>query len=159
MAQRKLSPTQRTAIRRQIQKGLSSELSQAEVLRRVAKKYRISPVSARWYLKGNGSGNGKARHASHPKRKAKKVRRFRKHSPTKASRNGNGVRILDAVRGLSREQLRRALTAKAMLPQLESARRRHAALKEQAQRVVKATRAAERHARQLERRLRKLTRS
>ena len=94
-----------------------------------------------------------------PKRKLKKTRARKRRSPVKARRNGNGLRLADAVQGFSREQLRRALSAKEVAPQLEASRRRRAALKEQAHRALTAMRVVERQTQRLEKRFRALTKA
>ena len=157
MAKRKLTDKQRANLKRSISQQLAHKVDPSEILKKVSTKYSISTETARWYLKK--LKNGKATRNGKPKRKVKKTSARKRRSPVKAHRNGKGLRLVDAVQGFSREELRRALQAKEVVPQLDAARRRHAALKAQAQRIIKRTRLAERHARQLEKRLQKLTKS
>lgn len=74
MAKRKLSAEQRAALRKELKKAVSSNKNIPDVLRAVARKYGISEITARWYLKSldgqkaarrrpgrpKGSGNGNA---------------------------------------------------------------------------------------------------
>ena len=62
MAKRKLSSEQRTTLREDLKKGVAAKKRVADLLREVAKKYGITTITARWYLKGIDGA---------PKRKAK----------------------------------------------------------------------------------------
>ena len=155
MAQRKLNDKQRANLKRSISQQLAYKVDQSKILKKVATKYSISTETARWYLKS--LQNAKATRNGKPKRKVKKIRARKQRSSVKAHRNGNGLRLVDAVQNFSREELRRALAAKEVAPQLEASRRRQAALKDQSKRVQKAMRAVERQTQRLEKRFRKLT--
>ena len=156
MAQRKLSDKQRANVRRSITQQLAHKVDKSEIVKNIASKYPISTETARWYLKSHK--NGKATRNGKPKRKLKKTSARKRRSPTKAHRNANGLRLVDAVQKFSREELRRALAAKEVAPQLEASRRRQAALKDQTKRIEKAMRAVERQTQRLEKRFRALTR-
>ena len=156
MAKRKLSDKQRANLKRSISQQLGHKVDMSDIVKNVASKYSISTETARWYLKKHK--NGKATRNGKPKRTAKKTRARKRRSVVKAHRNGNGLRLVDAVQGFSREQLRRALSAKEVAPQLEASRRRQATLKEQANRALTAVRAVERQTQRLEKRFRALTR-
>lgn len=155
MPKHKLSPVQRTAIRKIIQRQVSRKTPQAEILRSVAKTYSISTEAARWYLKSLGKPNGRSKKA----RATRQTKRPGRKRVRSRAASGNGLRLLDAVKGFSRDQLRRALVAKELVPKLEASRRRQKDLKEVQQRVSKELRSVERQARQLERRIGTLTRS
>jgi hypothetical protein len=51
MAKRKLSPEKRAELRAYLKKSIGGEQKTADVLREVAKKYGITTITARWYLK------------------------------------------------------------------------------------------------------------
>ena len=155
MAKRKLSDKQRANLKRSISQQIGYKVDQSEILKRVSTKYSISTGTARWYLKS--LKNGQATRNGKPKRKVKSSSRKRR-SPARAHRNGNGLRLVDAVQKFSREELRRALAAKEVAPQLEASRRRQAVLKDQTKRIQKAMRVVERQTQRLERRFRALTR-
>lgn len=54
MAKRKLSAEQRAELRADLKKSIGGDEKTADVLRRVAKKYGITTITARWYLKSIG---------------------------------------------------------------------------------------------------------
>lgn len=51
MAKRKLSAEQRAALRSELKRSIGGDRKTADVLREVAKKYGITTITARWYLK------------------------------------------------------------------------------------------------------------
>jgi hypothetical protein len=51
MARKKLSPSQRAAIRKEILKRLGAGTSRTAVSRDLSKKYGVSTVTIRWYIK------------------------------------------------------------------------------------------------------------
>ena len=156
MAKRKLNDKQRANLKRSISQQLAYKVDKSKILKKVATKYSISTETARWYLKS--LQNAKATRNGKPKRQVKKTRIRKQRSAVKVHRNGNGLRLVDAVQGFSREQLRRALQAKEVAPQLETSRQRCAALKDQAKRIQKTMQAVERQTQRLEKRFRALTR-
>jgi hypothetical protein len=69
MAKRKLSSEQRVSLREDLKKGIAAKKKVADLLREVAKKYGITTITARWYLKSiDGAPKRK------PKSKAKSGR-------------------------------------------------------------------------------------
>ena len=66
MARKKLSESQRTAIRKEILKRLAAGASRTAVSRDLSKTYRVSPVTIRWYIKTLKGTAGAARTASAP---------------------------------------------------------------------------------------------
>jgi hypothetical protein len=96
MARKKLSDAQRVAIRKEILKRLRAGASRSSVGRELAKKYGVSTVTIRWYIKSL-------------------------KGPAPASRNGGTrVRLLDLVKSVSEDGLARALAAKKLFRQLEA---------------------------------------
>ena len=61
MAKRKLSSEQRAELRAELKKAIGSGQKTADVLRDVAKKYGITTITARWYLKSIGGAPRKGR--------------------------------------------------------------------------------------------------
>jgi hypothetical protein len=162
MAKRKLDKSQRTAIRKEISTKLSAGVRQSELLQSIAKEYSISTESVRWYLKDvRKAGRSRPRKANgraalHGAGRAPKRRRAPTHV-SKASSNGHGKSLLELVRNVSANALRRALEAKKLLPTLESLRKRYANL-EQVKRAVHASLGAlAGRLKSLERRIARLT--
>ncbi len=54
MAKRKLSAEQRTSLREDLKKGVAAGKKTADLLREIAEKYKITTITARWYLKSVG---------------------------------------------------------------------------------------------------------
>src|SRR5436190_8893286 len=97
MARKKLSDAQRAAIKKEILKRLSAGESRTSVGRELSKKYGVSTVTIRWYVK---TLKGK--------------------SPAiPAARSGSSIRLLDIVKNVSEEGLARALAAKRLFVQLQ----------------------------------------
>ncbi|HYF01545.1 MAG TPA: hypothetical protein VEJ18_21665 [Planctomycetota bacterium] len=65
MAKRKLSSEQRTELRQEMSKALAAGQKPADILNETAKKYGITTITARWYLKsldgGKSAGRGRKR--------------------------------------------------------------------------------------------------
>lgn len=139
----KLSDAQRTQIRSEMKKRVAGGDSTAEIVNSFAKKYSISTATARYYLKSIVGKNGTPRKAE-------------KAAP-RPSRNGHASGLRKLAETLTTADLKRIVAAQAVLPKLEAAQKRRAALEEQADRIQKDLKAAERTAEQLERRVKSLT--
>ena len=158
MAQRKLSPQQRSALRRQMSHSLSKGVEQSKILKSISKKYGIAQESARWYLKSirGAKSNGKA------KAKRKSAKRKLKRTASKAAQggihsNGKAGRLLDVVKTFSRESLKRALAAKDLIPQWRAQLKKKRLLERVEQKVKEKVRAVTSSVRKLEKKIRKLT--
>ena len=93
MARKKLSDAQRSAVRKEILKRLGAGESRSSVGRGLSKKYGVSTVTIRWYIK----------------------------SLKGAVRNGRGpIRLLDLVKNVSEDGLNRALAAKKLFRELQA---------------------------------------
>jgi hypothetical protein len=112
MAKRKLSGSQRSQLRSALAKGVKAGRAVAELVAEAAKKYGITTVSARWYLKGAG---GKPKKAS----KRKTVSR-RGTARVKIARNGVLPRFLRVVALKAAEVAERAKEAKRLFPEWRS---------------------------------------
>lgn len=99
MARKKLSDAQRSAIKKEILKKLAAGASRSSVGRQLSKKYGVSTVTIRWYIKSL-KGNAGARTAP-------------------AARSRSSMRLLDIVRNVSEEGLARALEARKLFVQLQ----------------------------------------
>ena len=95
MARKKLSDSQRAAVRREIQRRLSAGASRTSVGRDLSKKYGVSTVTIRWYIKSI-------------------------HAPVTVARSRSSVRLLDIVKNVSEEGLARALAAKKLFVRLQA---------------------------------------
>jgi len=126
MARKKLSDAQRVAIKKEILRRLSSGDSRTSIGRELSRKYGVSTVTIRWYV------------------------RSLKGTPAPVSRSRSSMRLLDIVKNVSEEGLARALAAKKLFVQLQ----RKLAETEQLRRSLAAATAS---ARQLERKLQRLT--
>src|SRR5262245_14758169 len=96
MARKKLSDAQRGAIKKEILKRLAAGESRTSVGRQLSKKYGVSTVTIRWYvrtLKGKGAAA--------------------------VARSHGSIRLLDIVKNVSAEGLARALAAKKLFVQLQ----------------------------------------
>lgn len=100
MAKRKLSAKQRSELRADLKKGPQAGESNADLLRRMAKKYGITTITARWYLK---SIDGSLKQAG--KRGRPAGRPLGSSSP-------------DILLRKADEQLKRAKAAKKLAPRL-----------------------------------------
>ena len=127
MARKKLSDAQRAAIKKEILKKLKAGESRTSVGRQLSKKYGVSTVTIRWYVK-NLKGKAAA----------------------PAARASASIRLLDIVKNVSAEGLARALAAKKLFVQLQQ----QLAQTEQLRRSLDAATA---RARQLEKKLQRLT--
>jgi hypothetical protein len=127
MARKKLSDAQRAAIKKEILKRLADGESRTSVGRHLSKKYGVSTVTIRWYVKtlrgGGASAVGRAR---------------------------SSIRLLDIVKNVSAEGLARAVAAKRLFVQLQE----QLAHTEELRRSLDAATA---RAKQLEKKLQRLT--
>jgi hypothetical protein len=136
MAKKKLSGPQRVAIRKDILKRLAAGQSRSSIGRQLARKYGVSTVTIRWYIKSL-KGNAPA-----PKAPPLPV--------VEIGRSRHSMKLLDIVKNVSEEGLARALAAKKLFVQLQQ----QLAQTEQLRRSLDAATA---RARQLEKKLQRLT--
>ena len=105
MARKKLSESQRKAIRKEILKRLAAGQSRSSIGRLLSRKYGVSTVTIRWYVKSL-KGNAPVSSASLPSVSIRGSRR--------------SVQLLDLVKNVSQEGLTRALAAKKLFLQLQA---------------------------------------
>ena len=128
MAKKKLSDAQRAAIKKEITRKLAAGESRTSVGRQLSKKYGVSTVTIRWYVKTLKGGP----------------------STAPVARSRSSMRLLDIVKNVSEEGLARALAAKKLFVQLQQ----QLIQTEQLQRSLDAATA---RARELEKKLQRLT--
>jgi hypothetical protein len=143
MAKKKLSGPQRVAIRKEILKRLAAGESRSSVGRQLARKYGVSTVTIRWYiksLKGNAPAGSPA--------------------PLPAVRIGRSARspkLLDIVKNVSEEGLTRALAAKKLFLELQEKLAEGEKLRRAEREVRRSLELIMASAKQLEKKLHKLT--
>ena len=128
MARKKLSDAQRAAIKKEILRRLTAGESRTSVGRQLSKKYGVSTVTIRWYVK-----TLKGRPPSPP-----------------VARTRSSLRLLDIVKNVSEEGLARALAAKKLFVQLQQQLA-------QTEQLRKSLDAATARAKVLEKKLQRLT--
>src|SRR5262245_3617808 len=100
MARKKLSASQRAAIRKEILKKLGGGASRTAVSRDLSKKYGVSTVTIRWYIKSLKGPSAAPRPAS-----------------VAIAGSARSMKLLDIVKNVSAEGLARALAAKKLFVQ------------------------------------------
>jgi len=143
MARKKLSGPQRVAMRKDILKRLAAGQSRSSIGRLLARKYGVSTVTIRWYIKSL-KGNAPA--------------------PTPAplpvvsiGRSKHSMKLLDIVKNVSEEGLTRALAEKKLLVQLQAKLAESEKLRQTEQDVRRSLEIIMASAKQLEKKLQKLT--
>jgi hypothetical protein len=112
MAKRKLSAEQRAKLRAELAEGVKSGRKTPELLEQVSKRFGITTITARWYLKSIGVK---------PKRRGKRLGR------PPGSKNGL-PKILDNVHAKALETIGLAEKAKRLVPKWEKLLKRQAEL-------------------------------
>lgn len=154
MAKRKLSPQQRETIRKEIRQLASQKRKQAEIIRAMAEKYKVSPITARWYYK---SVVRPGRPAAKPPtgRRPQKVSRSPKFKPV----NGASLRIVQQVQTIADKNFKRVVEAKRLIPKWQIYVRKEASLRKQQDLVTSKLKQVALKASALQRRIRALTSS
>ena len=143
MAKKKLSGPQRVAIRKEILKRLGAGQSRSSVGRQLARRYGVSTVTIRWYiksLKGNAPG---ASPAALP--------------VVTIGRSHRSLGLLDLVKNVSEEGLTRALAARKLFVQLQAKLAESEKLRRAEREVRKSLEILMASAKQIEKKLRRLT--
>lgn len=121
MARKKLSDAQRAAIRKEIQRRLAAGASRTSVGRELSKKYGVSTVTIRWYVK----------------------------SVQPAAGSHTSMRILDIVKNVSEEGLARALAARKLFVRLQEKLAESAKLRRSIERIDASARKLEKQLQKL----------
>ena len=140
MARKKLSPSQREAIRKEILKRLRTGASRTSVSRDLSEKYHVSTVTIRWYIKSL-KGTSVATSTT----------------PVSLSGSSRAMKLLDIVKNVSEEGLSRALAAKKLFVQLQQKLAETERLRRAEREVQRSLQLIAASARQLEKKLYKLT--
>ncbi|RPH49080.1 MAG: HTH domain-containing protein [Planctomycetota bacterium] len=140
MARKKLSPSQREAIRKEILKRLRAGASRTAVSRDLSEKYHVSTVTIRWYIKSLKGTSVATRTA-----------------PVSLSGSTRAMKLLDIVKNVSEEGLARALAAKKLFVQLQQKLAETERLRRAEREVQRSLQLIAASARQLEKKLHKLT--
>lgn len=139
MARKKLSDAQRVAIRKDILKRLGAGASRTSTSRELARKYGVTTVTIRWYIKSlKGTASGRS---------------------TSLPRQGprSSLRLLDIVKGVSTDGLERALAAKKLFLELQAKLEESERLRRTEQEIRKSRETLLAGARKLEEKLHRLT--
>ncbi len=138
MAKKKLSAAQRTSIRKEILKRLAAGESRSSVGRQLARKYGVSTVTIRWYIKSlKGSAPAPA--------------------PAGAGSSSRSIRLLDIVKNVSEEGLARAIQARKLFVQLQETLAEGERLRRAEQKVRQSLQVIMANAKRLEDKLHRLT--
>jgi len=164
MAKRKLSESQRSAIRKELAELLKKAKTKAEAFRAVAKKYNITTITARWYAKTLKGVPARAAKASKAVlRKASEIV-ARPAARARGHRNGtaNGVgdaagRLLSSLASAAELALARAKRAKKIVPQWQAYVRKELSLRKLEARVRRDLQVAARKAQELGKKVKALT--
>jgi len=150
MAKRKLSPQQRETIRKEIRQYLAQKKRPSEILSAVAKKYGITTVTARWYLKSvrgpqssPAAGARGAKAAKSPKKRITSRKRVQ--------------RLVANVQAIAEETFSRAREAKKLIPQWRTYVSRELSLKKLEGKLRRELRLVSSKAQALHRKIRALT--
>ena len=172
MAKRKLSQSQRAAIRKELAALLRTAKTKAEALRAVAKKYGITTITARWYAKTLGGAPAPRGRTSAPKGKAavvaKPARAKRASAAPKGristvSRNGhsagNGAlgKVVAGIRATAHKAFERARLAKQLLPEWQVYIKKELSLRNVERKVRQELETVAKKARKMQEKIRSLT--
>jgi hypothetical protein len=162
MAKRKLSTAQRVAIRKELSRGIRRNTSHAELLKIVANKYRISTMTARWYLKSVGESHSPIAGRATPDRSSrrtstKKTRKGPARKNAHPQRNGAVHRLFASVHAIAEKTFSRARQVKKLVPQWRAYISKEFSLKKLESRVRQELRLVSSKAQALHRKIRELT--
>jgi len=160
MAKRKLSPEQRITIRKEIRQYLAQKNTPAEVQRLVAKKYGITTITARWYLKSVRGPQSSSRVTPPKGAKTRVTRKTRKasHSPNGHAPAGGAVhRLVASIQAIAEETFSRGRQAKKLIPQWRAYVSKVLSLQKLESQVRRDLRVFSSKAQALQRKIRELT--
>jgi hypothetical protein len=162
VAKRKLSPQQRETVRKEIRQYLAEKKKPADIQRTVAKKYGITTITARWYLKSvrnpQSPSAGRAAPARSSKRAStKKTRKQRAQTNGHTPRSGAVHRLFANVQAIAHETFSRAHQLKKLVPQWRAYVSKEFSLRKLEARARRELRAISSKARALHRKIKKLT--
>jgi hypothetical protein len=162
MAKRKLSPEQRITIRKEIRQYLVQKKKPSEIQKLVAKKYGITTITVRWYLKSVRDPQSGASGRATPQRGAKR-NVARKAPKAPAARNGHASaggaihRLVASIQAIAEETFSRGRQAKKLIPQWRAYVSKELTLTKLESRVRHELRVVSSRAKALHRKIRALT--
>ncbi len=138
MAKRKLSESQRKSLRDDIRGKMEAGVSRSDLVRSLAAKYKISPISMRWYLRTQPAGAPGA--------------------PILANKPGGAAAssVLSLLNGLTQSKMKRLLEAKKLIPKLQVFRRHEDELRDRIRQLEKRLESEAGKARGVEARIKRL---
>jgi hypothetical protein len=154
MAKRKLSPQQRETVRKDIRQLVAQKKMQADVLRAIAGKYHITPITARWYYK---SVVKTGKQVSQSKQNVSQVTEKTARRPRIHVANGAALRIVHQVQSLADKSFRRVVEARKLIPKWQVYVKKEATLRKLEDKVRSELRMVSQKATALHRRIRSLT--
>jgi hypothetical protein len=152
VAKRKLNDRQRVALREEIRSRLSSGIPQKEVVKSLASKYKISPISLRWYIRHLPSGNRSGKLLVLPTSGD-----YHGGPGHVRDQNGHSEPFEKVLNRLSEGSLKRLLAAKKLVPQLQLVRRYESELRGKIRELERRLQAEEGRARVIERKIKRLS--
>jgi hypothetical protein len=162
VAKRKLSPEQRVTIRKEIREYLTQKMKPSEIQKLVAKKYGITTITARWYLKSVRDPQSPSSARATPAKGAKR-RAARKPRKASAPRNGHPQaggaihRLVANIEAIAEEAFSRGRQAKKLVPQWRAYVSKELTLKKLESRVRRELRVISSRAKALHAKIRALT--
>jgi hypothetical protein len=167
MAKQKLTPEKRVALRKELKRKLAAGVSRSEILKTLSTKFGITPEGMRWYLKEKFPKRSKASTASTGKRGmarrggqtlGKQGAKAKKATSAKPALNGSALHLPEVLNRLTERDLKRLLSAKKMVPDLEASRRREQELRTRVRELGRELRAESYKARKIQRQIKRLAR-
>jgi hypothetical protein len=156
VAKRKLSPQQRETIRKEIRQLISQKKIQAEILKAMASKYHVSPITARWYYMSVAKpGKGSPRVKAQTPRRGRPVGRKTRIKPSIGA--GLGLRIVHQVQSIAEKSFKRVVEAKKLIPKWQIYVKKEASLRKLEEKVKSQLRVVSSKAIALHRKIRGLT--
>jgi len=165
MAKRKLNDAQRKSLRSDIDSRMAGGASRREIVQSLAAKYKISPISMRWYLRTQTAPESAARPP---------VALEVSPSPEPAARSlaaektlldafvswkpgaGDDQTLVTLLSGLTHQKIKRLLEAKKLLPKLDQLRRHESHIRGQIRQLEKKLESETGKARGVEEQIRRL---
>ena len=152
MAKRKLSSEQRAELRQEMAKALEAGQKPADILNETAKKYGITTITARWYLKSLDGSKGK---------RAGKARRGRPPGSGRGAGRrgrppGRDAGLSGMVEAVQAEGLKKAKAAQRLFARWQSLLTKEGALRRIERKVGRQLARLERQTKSLGRRISRL---
>ena len=153
MAKRKLSGSQRLALRKELKRRIAAGVKPVKFLEKIAAKYGLSTVTVRWYLKGLTNGKASKRKSAAKRKPVRKTRRRRR----RAVRNvqAGTTALVRKARAAARDQAKRVANLNKLLPEYNRLRRSKTKLTRKLQSARKTERTVSRTLRKTNTRIRK----